>query len=304
MRFQGKLRLSDYFEGWYFKQVSLRSKKTVSFIPGISLGGEDPHCFVQVIVSPPVQTHYVRYPLDAFKWTDDPFSLIVGDSRFSRQGCAVRLASEGIDLAADLKFGPFTPIEANWRMPNIMGFFAYFPKMECKHGIVSMDHTVSGEVRYNGETYSFCDDRGYIEKDWGTSFPRRYVWIQANHFARAGDSLMLSTAEIPFLGRTFTGLIANLVHGGREYRFATYTGAKPIREQRRSDGVDVEIKKGRWRLFVQARTEASGELKAPIRGLMKNTIKEGLGGSIRVRLTHGETVVCDMTSPYAGIEVV
>ncbi|MCK7537696.1 MAG: tocopherol cyclase family protein [Marinilabiliales bacterium] len=31
----------------------------------------------------------------------------------------------------------------------------------------------------------FSGGRGYIEKDWGHSFPSAYVWMQSNHFQLA-----------------------------------------------------------------------------------------------------------------------
>ena len=44
--------------------------------------------------------------------------------------------------------------------------------MECYHGIVSMDHTVNGLIEINNEKIDFSEGRGYIEKDWGRSFPQ------------------------------------------------------------------------------------------------------------------------------------
>ena len=46
--------------------------------------------------------------------------------------------------------------------------------------------------------------RAYVEKDWGSKFPKTWVWIQANHFEALENSsgavgtLMLSVASIPF----------------------------------------------------------------------------------------------------------
>ena len=95
-------------------------------------------------------------------------------------------------------------------MPNIMGPFTYIPNMECNHGVVSMSHTINGSIQLNDETWEFKNDKGYIEKDWGTSFPKRYIWIQGNHFKNTNTSFMLSLAHIPFIGFSFEGLIAQL----------------------------------------------------------------------------------------------
>ena len=51
--FQGKIKQynKQYFEGWYFKQVTADKKFTISFIPGVSYNKTDSHCFIQCIIS-------------------------------------------------------------------------------------------------------------------------------------------------------------------------------------------------------------------------------------------------------------
>ena len=65
-----------------------------------------------------------------------------------------------------------------------MGPFKYLPKMECKHNIFSMNNQVNGKIIINGQEYLFNNDLGYIEGDYGTSFPNNYIWIQANNLNR------------------------------------------------------------------------------------------------------------------------
>ena len=78
-----------------------------------------------------------------------------------------------------------------------MGPFKYFP-MECRHGIISMRHTLEGRLKLNGKEIDFTNGLGYIEKDSGRSFPSSYVWVQANDFDEP-CSIMASVADIPFL---------------------------------------------------------------------------------------------------------
>ena len=61
----------------------------------------------------------------------------------------------------------------------------------------------------------FYDNMGYIEKDWGTSFPNKYFWLQCNDFATGNASIMISVAEIPFLGTKFTGCICSVYLNGK-----------------------------------------------------------------------------------------
>ena len=55
--------------------------------------------------------------------------------------------------------------------PGVMGPFSFVPFMECYHGVVNIDHKISGSLMINNEEIDFTDGYGYIEKDWGKSFP-------------------------------------------------------------------------------------------------------------------------------------
>lgn len=57
------------------------------------------------------------------------------------------------------------------RSPGIMGWYAWVPTMECYHGVVSLDHAISGKLMIEDQAHDFNGGRGYIEKDWGKSFP-------------------------------------------------------------------------------------------------------------------------------------
>ena len=81
---------------------------------------------------------------------------------------------------------------------------------------------------------------------------------------------MLSVADIPIAGIHFTGIIGTVLWQGKEYRMATYLGAKAVQIQNNM----VRIKQGN--LELEARLlEASGRpLKAPAKGDMIRTIHE------------------------------
>ena len=80
----------------------------------------------------------------------------------------------------------------------------------------------------NGQKYYFRNAWGYWEGDCGRSFPKEYVWTQC--FFNDG-ALMLSVADIPMAGIRFTGIIGVVLWRGKEYRIATYLGAKVVKRQ-------------------------------------------------------------------------
>jgi hypothetical protein len=160
---QGGVDRTEYFEGWYFKQASVASDKAIAFIPGISTAQGKEHAFVQVISALPVRTHYFQFPLESFSAQDEPFSVKIGSCTFSEQGLLLDLEDEEIKISGRLSFGGFKPLERSLLMPNIMGIFAYVPRMSCNHGVISMSHSVTGELSYGGEKLMFAEDKGYLD---------------------------------------------------------------------------------------------------------------------------------------------
>lgn len=160
-----------------------------------------------------------------------------------------------------------------------MGWYRYIPGMECYHGVVSMDHALRGELLFDGERIDLSGGRGYIEKDWGTSFPSSWIWMQSNSFGTPGVSLMLSIAKIPWFGRHFTGFLSFLRTPDGLVRCATYTGASIERLEVDEQGVAVVLSHRATRLHIRAHKGAPGGLKAPVAGAMERTIAESTGPS-------------------------
>lgn len=308
-RFQGAKKTDRYFEGWYFKLVSRDERHTVALIPGVSVNREDPHAFIQVFLSraeengTSLSTRYLRFAMDRFQFTPNRFAITIGPCAFSQESVVLDLSDPSVALRGIVSFSDMVPIRKTVSMPNIMGFFGYFTFMECYHGVISMTHGLHGNLVLDGETIDFEGGKGYIEKDWGRSFPRAYVWMQSNHFADPGTSLMFSYADIPFLGMYFKGLIANLLFAGKEYRFATYNGARVLHEDVRDGAVSYRLKKGRYVLEVEASSDRQIGLASPRNGRMVEQIKEGLSGIIRIRLFDKKRLIVEDVGRHAGIEI-
>lgn len=313
--YQGRHYHDNYFEGWYYKCVTANQSHSIAFIPGVSLSKQDPHAFIQVIYTvnhpestdskSPLATYYIRFNISEFAFTDEPFSVQIGKNRFTQSSIALDLTDENLTLSGTFFLGPLQPIKQSLLCPNIMGFFGYLPIMECYHGIVSMGHECNGVLNINDVTLDFTGGKGYIEKDWGHSFPKSYTWIQSNHFSNPTLSLFLSVAHIPFMFWSFKGFICNLIIDDKEYRFATYNGAKIVHELIENHKVTYTLKHKGLLLDITAQIVDQGALIAPKNGLMKNTIKEGLMGTVTIKLynQNGKTVAIDKGTS-AGVEIV
>ena len=187
-----------------------------------------------------------------------------------------------------------------------MGWYAFAPFMECYHGVLSFDHRIEGALVVDGEKVDFTGGRGYIEKDWGQSFPSAWIWMQSNHFATSGTCLTASVAIIPWLGSAFNGFIVGLWHEGTLRRFATYTGARLERQDVTNDRVFLTLSDRRYRIEIEATRATGGLLLSPERTAMLQRVMESLTATIHVRLIETSTgrVVFDEAGQHAGLEVV
>ena len=310
--FQGNMKDKNYFEGWYYKQVSVDEKKVISFIPGVSLAMNDAHSFVQYIYvsfdendNKTIKTGYIRYLLEDFMFNNNPFLIRVANNIFTESGISINMTDHELNIEGTLNLDSFTPIRESILMPNIMGFFAYLPKMECYHGIISMNHMLHGALRINETEIDFNGGKGYIEKDWGTSFPQKYIWIQCNNFKNKNTSVICSAADIPFMNKSFLGHISNLVVDKKEYRFATYNHSKLNIECITDEKIVVLLESRNAKLRVEANLKKTGELIAPKQGKMEKIIKEGLSGEVKIYLYNKQNeIIYEDYGNMAGIEIV
>lgn len=281
--FQGVHRRRGYFEGWYFKLLGADDGAAAAVIPGVALGrtSSDSHAFVQFIVGG--RSEYFRYPLGCFEADARELHIRIGGNVFSREGVSLNLRRETCEITGSLQFTDAVPFPKTLLCPGVMGPFGYVPCMECYHGVASLRHGISGSLLLDGRRLGFDGGTGYIEKDWGRSFPRAWVWLQGNCFQ--GDAAFLfSLADIPWLGRSFRGFFAILWFHGELHRFATYTGARLARFAEYGGGVEAVITGRGGRLEISATPGPGGMLKAPKNGRMDRLIEESNDARIAVKL--------------------
>ena len=303
--YQGSNNPSSYFEGWYFKFVDGPGQQVWSVIPGISYS-EDTHCFVQVINAKSGESFYLRYPREAFHYSRKEMIIEVGPSRFTEEGVTLELESKELTISGSLQFKGTHPYPVTILSPGIMGWYGYVPFMECYHGVVSMQHGISGNLRINGSAIRFDGGKGYIEKDWGASMPSDWIWIQSNHFKRdPGASFMISLARIPWLRGYFPGFLCFLLAEGRLYRFATYNHSKVEHLTTSAGEVRIIVRKRTLKLHIRAFLKEGVVLKAPRHGVMERDIRESMVSGIQVELSrkNGEVIFSDR-GELAGVEIV
>ena len=322
-----------FFEGWYYKLTTASGEIFVA-IPGIIYSKADPDgnggfSFIMT-VSPGGdggggKYHLYKFPLDSFSSSasagdgtvsSSTWEVRIGANSFSSTSMTLNL--EDTDTDPDTGHMQTHSVEGTVRLtssqtwplsallPDVMGWFAWLPGMECRHGIVSLSSALSGSLTATFTSSSGSGDsgtvtssnsfsfeqgaQGYVEKDWGSNFPHTWVWMQSNHFvAGAGSThgnndnniipgtIFFSIATIPLPSEKvklleFTGFLAALYlpeHGGL-YRFATYTGAvvESMAVNAAQSRVELVIRSAQHRVHITAAgtREVAATLHAPTPG--------------------------------------
>lgn len=273
----------NYFEGWYFKHII--NNKCISIIPGISKSNGKEIAFIQVIDSITNKSYNIDYDIKHFKYTNNPFSIMIGNNYFSTTKIILDIENDDINLKGEIEYKNITPINKNKYMPNIMGPFAYIPNMECNHSIISMFHDINGYIVINDNEIIINNQIGYIEKDYGTSFPNTYIWLQCSKKEEQKKiSVFLAIADIPILKTSFRGHICVLYHNNKEYRFSTYNCSKIVKYEAYENKLYVKLKNKKQTLIIELDSSNSNVLKAPKLGSMDNIVNESLNAVCRLRL--------------------
>lgn len=288
-----------YFEGWYLKQQG--EKGCLAVIPSFHIdeNGEKT-AWLQVITE--AGAYSFSFPAKEYTRSRKHFLIKVGNNVFSKNGILLNLEEEGISIHGKLHFGRFMPPEK-----DLMGPFRFL-SMECSHGVESFYHRVDGNIVINHRVYQFTNGRGYIERDSGHSFPEKYGWshtfLEKGVWQNGGspDFVMACAGKIP-LGKGFWGCVAVLCVDGREYKLATYRGARVIAcgEGR------LLIRQGKsWlEIYEEKGSQGNGQgqkLHAPRNGSMKRKVEEKLSGTVHYRFFRKGRCLLNQTVNKSSIE--
>ena len=304
--YHGENNKRPFFEGWYHKLVT-NDGHALAIIPGIYRSGfnNNQTAFIMIFDGDNGNVFYERFEVQQFSCSTSSYSLHIGSNYFSSQKIILDIESETLTIKGQVTADNLKPWPVTLFEPGCMGWYAYVPAMECFHGILSMDHSLDGEIEFNGSNYDFVGGRGYIEKDWGRNFPENWIWAQSNNFSNNDLSITASLATIPWKNTDFAGFIVGLYHKNNLYRFTTYrnTVTKEIHydsnkfswQLRQNDLVlELTIEKG----------HKAGLLYAPDKIDMVPRVHEYLDGNIYLKLyDHKGTILEDQTTS-AAVEII
>jgi tocopherol cyclase len=266
--------MGGYFKGYYLKhQVG---DFTIAFIPSISVTGGH----LQIITNDFVE--YYDYPMVDLTW---PIRL--ANNTF---------ALTGINIDTPRVQGVINYSSLTHLPKDIMGPFLHLP-IPCKHGITSLHHHLSGYLVVDGKMIDFTGGVGYIESDYGSSFPQRYLWLQTNSFKQKA-SVMVAVATIELAVLKFWGTLAVVLVNNQQYTLTTYQGVKIVSATPQL----LHLKQREFELIIKIEQAQGYWLKAPKGGSMSQLIKESNQTISSVRFYRNQELLLDEVSYHTSFE--
>ncbi|MEL6142804.1 MAG: tocopherol cyclase family protein [Bacteroidota bacterium] len=245
------------------------------------------------------KSSYHRFAPEDFRPDENQFSVWVGNNHFHDHGFSVDLP----EIKGEINFTGAVRWPSRLTAPGVMGWYGYVPGMQCYHGLVSLYHQLDGYLTDDLGNRILNGGVGYVEKDWGSSFPNAWVWTQSNHLdTKQPASLMVSVADIPWLGTSFTGFLSTFLFEGDLHTFATWTGAK-AQLSFAGESVTVVLTDRRKQLTVTGHPAPGGDLASPIEGAMTGKINESLQAKLSVHFEIDGKTRYQGPAEWAGLEV-
>lgn len=193
---QGDIAKYNYFEGWFQKIYVPEQNTSIIIIYGIATGNELTKTgFIQLFI-PGHEVIYLNYPQHEVALLKSKHEVKLGPNYFSNN----RIHIENKHIQLDLELIP----QVNKTLKrNSMGNFYLVPGLPCYHSVLQVNSFVKGHISINNESIHLTRSSGYLEKNWGTSFPEKYFWMHAQDPLNSNNQVLYSQAEIKWGNKTF-----------------------------------------------------------------------------------------------------
>lgn len=303
------LESDPFYEGWYHNIVIPERDEAFFFIYGVTNPSPDTEFVSEAFVycgrQSTMETVFQSFPVDQYQSAEDHRDVRIGESA---RATALRIAGEiddGERLCAwdiDLADG------VAWT--ETMGGLTGMEGLETNWTVGTMRAEASGSITIAGETILFDGALGYSDHNWGTIFPREWIWLQAAAFDGSNASIAASGGTVPMGDLEIEAMMIGLRLDDELITFRTQD----------LDRITWEAERGRWsiegeRSLERISIEGSCErermfhLRAPTHDGMRPRAWETLLGTLDVIYErrdcsedHWETIF-RAKAPHAALEL-
>ena len=220
----------SYFEGWYFRVTLPEIAQTFAFMYSIEdpIGGQSNSGGAVQILG--IDEEYLSrsFP-DVKQFWASRTSLGLGHRREKiRNEEICQSKREGYQVTARLNQGciydPRNQQYCRWEYqvqplygwgdPRLTqqataGWLSHWPVFDPGWQILMAHGLATGWIEWRGKKYQFTDAPAYSEKNWGTSFPKKWFWINCNSFTNTYNLALTAAGGVRqvFWGEELVGMI-------------------------------------------------------------------------------------------------
>lgn len=263
--FKNKLSKNGFFEGWFQKIYSKEHQFSLVIIYGYTTGNSpNEFGFIQILI--PTENAIILYfPKKQITFNPHTHYVTMGENILSFHTIKISHEDLNIELHSPQNF----PLKS---LKNSMGYAYYLPNIPCYHSVLNFDYKVRGEIKYQQNTYRFDNAMGYMEKNWGTSFPEKYFWLHALEPNNPNVSLLFSQAEIKWMGKSFIKHVGHLRLNGDELDLRTLTLFNVSYDNTNPENITITIKSKQIKLEMSFSVAKKYMFKGPLKGKLSRDI--------------------------------
>ena len=242
----------SYFEGWYFRLTLPEIQQTFAFMYSIQDPiGRQANSGGAVQILGIDEAYFCRTFPDVKYFFAEQDSLTLGHWQQSNLKISPQLLSttqfntyipEGYQASANGNQGRiYDPVSDSYclweyQIKPVYGWGNYRSNQQSSAGILSylpifepgwqitMAHGIAtGWVEWQRKRYQFTNAPAYSEKNWGSSFPQKWFWINCNSFINKADLALTAGGGIrKVLWWTEEVALVGLHYQGKFYEFAPW----------------------------------------------------------------------------------
>jgi hypothetical protein len=276
---RGNFERNKYFEGWFQKIYSKEHNASFILIYGYATNNsDDTFGFSQVLI--PNQTPEIIYfPKNEVSCNIEQHIFRMGNNLLTTE--LIRIDIHGLRIDLNLKnTQPFRSFK------NSMGYTYFIPHLPCYHSVLTKIQNVSGEIQHNGVRYNLNNEMGYLEKNWGTTFPESYFWVHAIDPNNPAISLLFSRAKIVWLGKTYIKHVGYLCFDGQQIELRELKNFSVCNSNIGPENRIIQIRSASAQLDLALEYGREVLFKGPKDGALSRVIRHQTDASIKVSLTY------------------
>jgi len=280
-RFRGHFERSNFFEGWFHKIFSEQYQASIVIIYGYTTGEvSDKFGFIQVYI-PDQDPIVLYYHKEVVICDPRKHEVRMGTQVFSPE--QIHIQTE--ELTVDLKFSENELVKT---LKNSMGYHYFIPNLPCYHAVCNASHRATGQIRATAGKFFLNNEKAYLEKNWGTSFPKQYVWLHAIDPLNTEVSLLISQAEIHWLGKKFLRHVGYLCLNGKQIDMRLMKRVESKFDEKNSDSQLIQFKSRDNELLLSIETNQQVTFLGPEAGALRRKIVHFTDVHVTMQLIQGK----------------